>query len=89
MFRDILKYYDPDFESMGLDEANLDLTDFLIEHNMILLEEEEKINYEKIFLLCNQIRQKIFDQTKLTVSCGIGANKIIAKMASEENKPNG
>ena len=28
-FRNILKEYDPDFESMGLDEANLDLTDYL------------------------------------------------------------
>ena len=34
------------------------------------------------------IRQKIFDATRLTVSCGVGANKMLAKMASEEKKPN-
>ena len=32
-FRNILKEYDPDFESMGLDEANLDITNYL-ENNM-------------------------------------------------------
>lgn len=37
----------------------------------------------------NSIRQDIFNQTGLTVSCGVGANKMLAKLASEERKPNG
>lgn len=28
------------------------------------------------------IRTKIFEDTGLTVSCGVGANKMLAKMAS-------
>lgn len=35
------------------------------------------------------IRNQIYDKTKLTVSCGVGANKLLAKMASQMNKPNG
>ena len=34
MFKTILEEYDPDYESMGLDEANLDLTNYLIEHGL-------------------------------------------------------
>ena len=35
------------------------------------------------------IRGTIFRKTKLTSSAGIGPNKLIAKIASERNKPNG
>jgi DNA polymerase-4 len=35
------------------------------------------------------IRGTIFRETKLTSSAGIGPNKLIAKIASEMNKPNG
>jgi DNA polymerase kappa len=34
IFKSILEEYDPDYESMGLDEANLDLTNYLIEHGL-------------------------------------------------------
>lgn len=30
----ILKNYDPELESMGMDEANLDLTDYLQQHDL-------------------------------------------------------
>lgn len=33
-FKAILEEYDADYESMGLDEANLDLTNYLIEHGL-------------------------------------------------------
>lgn len=35
------------------------------------------------------IRELIFAKTKLTASAGIGPNKLIAKIASDMNKPNG
>lgn len=38
------------------------------------LEEQEKF--------IDKIRQDIFEQTGLTVSCGVGANKMLAKLAS-------
>ena len=34
VFKGILQEYDPDYESMGLDEANLDLTHYLIENKL-------------------------------------------------------
>ena len=39
--------------------------------------------------LAQVIRDLIFRKTKLTASAGIGPNKLIAKIASEQNKPNG
>src|SRR5437762_3948158 len=39
--------------------------------------------------LAQEIRSAIFQKTKLTSSAGIGPNKLIAKIASEINKPNG
>src|SRR5260370_22926256 len=39
--------------------------------------------------LAQVIRGMIFRKTKLTSSAGIGPNKLIAKIASEINKPNG
>src|SRR2546430_7301309 len=39
--------------------------------------------------LAQVIRGTIFRETKLTSSAGIGRNKLIAKIASEMNKPNG
>jgi DNA polymerase kappa len=33
-FIPILKEYDPNLETVGLDEANLDVTDYLIKHNL-------------------------------------------------------
>lgn len=39
--------------------------------------------------LAHEIRNTIFRETKLTSSAGVGPNKLIAKIASEINKPNG
>ncbi len=39
--------------------------------------------------LAEVIRKTIFQTTKLTASAGIGPNKLLAKIASEINKPNG
>jgi hypothetical protein len=34
VLRDIVSEYDPEFSTMGLDEVNMDVTDFLVEHEM-------------------------------------------------------
>src|SRR5262249_23765272 len=39
--------------------------------------------------VAHEVRSAIFRKTKLTSSAGIGPNKLIAKIASEVNKPNG
>ena len=39
--------------------------------------------------LAREIRERIFEETQLTASAGIAPNKLLAKIASDWNKPNG
>jgi len=71
--REILARFTSLVEPLSLDEAFLDVSD----HDG----DPEALAY--------LIRQLIFQQTQLTASAGIGPNKMLAKIASETNKPNG
>ena len=80
-FKNIVAEYDPDFESGGLDEALLDITDYLNEHGIHSSDDIEK--------LCYDMRMRINEATGITCSCGIAPNKMLAKLSTEINKPNG
>eukprot|EP00347_Sterkiella_histriomuscorum_P019036 403343212 len=80
-FKDILAQYDSKYESQGLDEASIDVTEFLKSNNMDNME-------GKIFL-GSKIRSQIYESTELTASCGIACNKLLAKICSGLKKPNG
>jgi len=71
--REILHRFTPLVEPLSLDEAYLDVT----------------AHPGTPAALAQIIRQLIFRKTKLTASAGIGPNKLIAKVASDLNKPNG
>ena len=77
----ILEEYDNLLESMGLDEAYVELTDYC-NLNQINTK-NDIINVAKI------IKKKIFDETKLTCSVGIACNKTLAKICSDYKKPDG
>ncbi|HEV3410342.1 MAG TPA: DNA polymerase IV, partial [Chthoniobacterales bacterium] len=70
---EILHRFTPLVERLSLDEAYLDITG----HD------------GDAAALAQVIRDLIFQKTKLTASAGIGPNKLIAKIASDINKPNG
>lgn len=80
-FMYLLREFDDKLESMGLDEANLDVTDYLIENGLD--------SPEGRMFLGQKIRQIIADKMKMTCSAGIGCNKMLAKICSELDKPNG
>ena len=73
IIRGILHRFTPLIEPLSLDEAYLDVT----------------AHPGAPGPLAQVIRGTIFRKTKLTASAGIGPNKLIAKIASEINKPNG
>jgi len=81
VFHGLLREYDPELESMGLDEANLDITDYC-EANGLTSDEQKKD-------LVREIRNRIFEATKLTCSAGIACNKMLAKICTDMNKPDG
>jgi nucleotidyltransferase/DNA polymerase involved in DNA repair len=59
----------------------MDVTDFLIAND--LNNEEGKQE------LALTIRTRVFEATKLTCSAGIAPNRMLAKICSDWNKPNG
>ena len=73
VIRDILYRFTPLVEALSLDEAYLDVT----------------AQTKNPGSLAQTIRDLIVQETKLTASAGIGPNKLVAKIASEINKPNG
>jgi len=74
--RAIFHQYTDLVEPLSLDEAFLDVTDC-------------DACSGSATLIAEEIRQKIFQQTQLTASAGVAPNKFLAKIASDENKPNG
>nr|WP_282098179.1 DNA polymerase IV [Pseudoalteromonas sp. MMG010] len=74
--RAIFSQYTDLIEPLSLDEAYLDVTQSTHCHGSATL-------------IAQQIRDQIFAQTGLTASAGIAPVKFIAKIASDENKPNG
>jgi DNA polymerase IV (DinB-like DNA polymerase) len=70
----ILRKYGVKFEQWGIDEAFLDVS-------------SKVNNYAEAEALAHQIKEEIREKEKLTCSIGIGPNKLIAKIASDFQKP--
>lgn len=74
---EVFREYTDLVQGLSWDEAYLDVTDCELFNNSATL-------------IAQDIRKKIFERTGgLTASAGIAPNKLLAKMASELNKPNG
>jgi DNA polymerase-4 len=63
----------PKIEDRGIDEIYIDLSDFP----------------EKTEVLARRIKQAVFEATGLTCSVGISPNKLLSKICSDLEKPNG
>ena len=74
--RDIFADYTPLVEPLSLDEAYLDVTDHLWPG-------------QTATEVAREIRARIRETTRLTASAGVSYNKFIAKLASDQNKPDG
>jgi len=74
--KSIFLRYTDEIEPLSLDEAFLDVTDSeLFEGSATYIAED--------------IRRAIYEETGLTASAGVASIKFVAKVASDENKPNG
>lgn len=74
--REVFHRYTDLVEPLSLDEAYLDVTD-------------SDLPQGSATFLAQRIRSEIYQATGLTASAGIAPNKLLAKLASERNKPNG
>ena len=64
-------------EPLSLDEAYLDVTDAIAQTG------------ESATSIARAIRAAIAEETRLTASAGVSYNKFLAKLASDQNKPDG
>nr|WP_279304548.1 DNA polymerase IV [Salinibacter ruber] len=74
--REILHRYTDIIEPLSLDEAYLDVTD-------------PKKGPPSGTLIARRIREEIYEETGLTASAGVGPSKFVAKVASDQDKPDG
>ena len=73
IFKNVLSRFSPVMEDVGIDEAFLDLSD------------SERPSED----IAREIKEEIMKVAGLTCSLGIAPNKLLAKMASEMQKPDG
>ena len=73
---DMLRKHADKFEQWGIDEAFLDVT-------------SKVKDYAEAEALARQIKREIYEKEKLSSSIGIGPNKLVAKIASDFQKPDG
>ncbi len=71
--KEILTEFTPIIEDVGIDEAFLDISHI------------DKPSQE----IAKKIQKRIWEETELTCSLGIAPNKLLAKMASDMQKPKG
>jgi len=74
--REIFRHYTPHVEPLSLDEAYLDVT-------------EDIRGIGSATRIAELIRARIRTETGLTASAGVSYNKFLAKLASDQNKPDG
>ena len=74
--RAVFEHHTPIIEPLSLDEAYLDVT-------------EDRLGIGSATRIAELIRQEIKAKTRLTASAGVSYNKFLAKLASDQNKPDG
>ena len=74
--RRVFEHYTAVIEPLSLDEAYLDVTD-------------DRLGIGSATRIAELIRQEIRAKTRLTASAGVSYNKFLAKLASDQNKPDG
>jgi DNA polymerase IV len=72
----ILADFSPFLEPMGLDEAYMDVTGFETLHG-------------SIHEMALKIKQRVKSELGIIASIGIASCKVVAKVASDESKPDG
>lgn len=74
--RKIFAHHSDLVEPLSLDEAYLDVTG-------------DRLGVGSATRIAELIRQEIYAETSLTASAGVSYNKFLAKLASDQNKPDG
>ena len=72
----IFREYSDKVEGLSLDEAYIDVS-------------KSPLHNGSATLIAKEIKERVFKKVNLTVSAGVAPNKLLAKLASDVNKPDG
>ncbi|XP_066966862.1 DNA polymerase kappa-like [Macrobrachium rosenbergii] len=89
--QEVFAEYDPNFSPMSLDEAYLNITEYMKKNAHLYVEdaEDDTDGGHLAESIVKELREKIHKKTSLTASAGIAPNTRLAKVCSDMNKPNG
>lgn len=82
----LLKLFADKLEQVSIDEAYLDVTERV---KTILEDDPKQTEFEMIKALAQSITKEVYLTEKITCSIGVAQTKIVAKIATDMNKPNG
>lgn len=81
-FKEAVRAIAPRIENRGIDEIFIDLTE-------LVAADDDRCERERVWRLAQSIKDAVHAATGLTCSIGIARNKLLAKIASDLDKPNG
>ena len=81
-FKEAVRAIAPRIENRGIDEIYIDLTE-------LVAVDDDRCERERMRALAQSIKDAVHAATGLTCSIGIARNKLLAKIASDLDKPNG
>lgn len=82
ILQDTAQKYDGTFEQVGIDEAYIDISP-------VCNDCDRNNCIQRIEKIAGTVKNKIRSKEKVTASVGVGPNMLIAKIASDFQKPNG
>ncbi|MEK7598742.1 MAG: hypothetical protein AAB487_03325, partial [Patescibacteria group bacterium] len=84
---EIVRQYSDKVEQSSIDEMYIDLSS--PRAKLLELQELSSRNeaLERVIKICEKLKKEIQEKEKLTASIGVGPNKLIAKIASDMQKP--
>ena len=85
LFKDAVRAIAPEIQDRGIDEIYIDLTDLVVTNAAGTALD----NWNRAWDIGLEIQQAVYDATGLSCSVGITPNKLLAKIASDLQKPAG
>jgi len=89
LFKDAVRAIAPRIQDNGIDEIYVDLTNVHLAPTGSMLPEPKTDPWDRVHAVARAIKETVSAATGLSCSIGIAPNKLLAKIASELDKPDG
>jgi len=89
LFKSAVAEVAPEIEDRGIDEIYIDLTEVPGAQNVAGEVSRQSGSFPSVQALAERIKARVYLATGLTCSIGISPNKLLSKISSELDKPNG